>query len=67
MTATVIVFNHPWFAVPTDDGRFELPDIPPGDHQVTAWHERLGDTTLRIRLEAGRATAADFVLPVPPQ
>ncbi len=67
MTATVIVFNHPWFAVPTDDGRFELPDIPPGDRQVTAWHERLGDTTLRIKLEAGRATAADFVLPVPPQ
>lgn len=67
MTATVAVFNHPWFAVPAADGHFELPDVPPGDHQVTAWHERLGDTTLRIRLEAGRATAADFVLPVPAQ
>ncbi len=67
MTATVVVFNHPWFAVPADDGHFELGDVPPGDHQVTAWHERLGDTTLRIRLEAGRATAADFVLPVPAQ
>jgi plastocyanin len=67
MTATVVVFNHPWFAVPDEDGHFELPDIPPGDHQVTAWHERLGDTTVRIRIVAGRATAADFVLPVPPQ
>jgi plastocyanin len=67
MTATVVVFNHPWFAMPSDDGHFELPDIPPGDHQVTAWHERLGDTTLRIRLQAGQATAADFVLPVPAQ
>jgi hypothetical protein len=67
MTATVVVFNHPWFATPGDDGHFELPDVPPGVHQVTAWHERLGDTTLRIRIEAGHATAADFVLPVPAQ
>ena len=67
MTATVIVFDHPWFAIPDEDGRFELPDVPPGMQQVTAWHERLGDTTLRMRVEAGRATAADFVLPVPPQ
>jgi hypothetical protein len=65
MTATVLVFNHPWFATPDDDGRFELAGIPPGDRQVTAWHERLGDTTVRVRLEAGQATSADFTLPVP--
>jgi plastocyanin len=67
MAATVIVFNHPWFATPAADGRFTLPDVPPGDHQVTAWHERLGDTTLSIRLEAGQAASADFTLPVPQQ
>jgi len=67
MSATVIVFNHPWFAIPDDDGRFELPNMPTGDLQLTAWHERLGDTTQRIRVEAGRPTVADFTLPVPPQ
>jgi plastocyanin len=65
MTATVMVFDHPWFAVPGDDGRFELPEVPPGERQITAWHERLGDTTAHVRVEAGRATAADFILPVP--
>ena len=65
MSATVMVFDHPWFAVPDEAGRFELPPVPAGDRQVTAWHERLGDTTLRLRLESGRAAAADFVLPVP--
>ena len=65
MSATVMVFDHPWFAVPSEDGRFELPPMPPGDRQITAWHERLGDTTLRLRLESGRPAAADFVLPVP--
>ena len=65
MSATVMVFDHPWFAVPDEDGRFELPAVPAGDRQITAWHERLGDTTLRRRVESGRPAAADFVLPVP--
>jgi hypothetical protein len=65
MSATVIVFDHPWFTVPDENGQFELPPIPPGDRQITAWHERLGDTTLSVRVEPGRTLQADFVLPVP--
>ena len=65
MTSTVMVFDHPWFAVPAADGRFELPPMPPGERLITAWHERLGDTTLSVRIESGRPTTADFVLPVP--
>ena len=67
MSATVIVFNHPWYAIPDAEGRFEIPDVPAGDRELTAWHERLGDTTQRIRVEGGRPTMADFTLPVPPQ
>ena len=65
MSATVMVFDHPWFTVPGEDGRFELPGMAAGDRQITAWHERLGDTTQRVRVEAGRAATADFTLPVP--
>jgi plastocyanin len=65
MTATVMVFDHPWFAVPDEDGRFELPAMPPGERQITAWHERLGDTTMQLKLEAGQSASVDFVLPVP--
>jgi plastocyanin len=67
MTATIMVFDHPWFAMVGEDGRFELNGVPPGGRQITAWHERLGDFTVPVRLEAGRATEADFVLPVPAQ
>jgi plastocyanin len=67
MTATIMVFDHPWFAIVGEDGRFELKAVPPGERQITAWHERLGDFTVPVRLEAGRATEADFVLPVPAQ
>ncbi|OFW13540.1 MAG: hypothetical protein A3F70_18290 [Acidobacteria bacterium RIFCSPLOWO2_12_FULL_67_14] len=65
MSATVMVFDHPWFTIPDDAGRFELPALPPGDRQITAWHERLGDTTVRVRVESGRTIETDFVLPVP--
>jgi plastocyanin len=67
MSATVMVFAHPWFDVPDEAGRFSLGDVPPGDHEVTAWHERLGDTTVRLRVEPGRPTTTNFVLPVPAQ
>jgi plastocyanin len=65
MSATVMVFDHPWFAAPDEAGRFQLPPVPPGDHQITAWHERLGDTTVNVRLESGRSLETDFTLPVP--
>jgi plastocyanin len=67
MSATVMVFDHPWFTVPNDAGAFELTGLPAGDRQVTAWHERLGDTTVDVRVEPGRMLQTDFILPVPEQ
>ena len=67
MSATIMVFDHPWFAIPDENGRFELPAMPAGDRQITAWHARLGDTTARVRVESGQVTTVDFVLPVPEQ
>ena len=67
MSATVMVFDHPWFTVPDEGGTFELPNVPTGTHQITAWHERLGDTTMELRVEPGRTDSVDFVLPVPAQ
>jgi hypothetical protein len=65
MSATVLVFDHPWFAIPDEQGNFDLSGVPPGMHQITAWHERLGDTTMPLRVEPGRPATVDFVLPIP--
>jgi plastocyanin len=67
MTATVMVFNHPWFTVPDEGGRFELPAVPPGERRITAWHERLGGRTASVRLQPGGTATADFTLPIPQQ
>jgi plastocyanin len=67
MSATVMVLDHPWFAMPDEQGMFNISGVPPGTHAITAWHERLGDTTMPLRVEPGRPATLDFVLPVPAQ
>jgi len=67
MSAAVVVFAHPWFATPDADGRFDIPEVPAGEQRLTAWHERLGDTTIPIRVEPGRGASVEFTLPVPAQ
>ena len=65
MSAAVMVLNHPWYAIPDDDGRFEIADVPTGDRELVAWHERLGNTTMPVRVEPGRGASVEFTLPVP--
>src|SRR5688500_1379402 len=40
MSATVMVFDHPWFAVPGEDGRCQLPAVPAGAREATAARSR---------------------------
>jgi plastocyanin len=42
MGGTIVVMEHPWYAVTSASGAFTLPDIPPGTYKVMAWHETLG-------------------------
>jgi len=39
MTGYVHVVEHPFFAVTQDDGTFELRGLPPGEYEVSVWHE----------------------------
>ena len=52
----VAVFDHPYFAVTGQNGRFELTDVPPGEYTLAAWHERLGRTEQRVTVAAGPPT-----------
>ena len=40
MKAYVSVFNHPYFSVTDDSGRYQIDNIPAGKYEVVAWHER---------------------------
>lgn len=64
MSALVRVFDHRWFVIPDDDGRFVIDGLPPGRHEVVAWHERVGEVTLPVTVEAGALTELSFSLPL---
>jgi plastocyanin len=64
MSATILVFDHPYFTIPQLDGSYTLPGLPPGDYTVVGWHERVGERTARVHVERGRAAAVDLSLPV---
>ena len=69
MTASIMVFDHTLFAIPEPssadpEGRFVLADVPAGEHRVSAWHERIGESAKQIVVEAGRTVRVEFALPV---
>ena len=65
MSATILVFDHPYFAIPDLDGAFELPAVPAGDYTIVGWHERVGERAERLRVEAARTASIELTVPVP--
>jgi len=51
MRAWVVVTPNGYSAVSGADGSFEIPDVPPGKYELTAWHETLGSLTKNITVE----------------
>lgn len=64
MSAVIRVFGHGWFTIPNEDGTFAIDDVPPGDHTLVAWHERIGERRDRVTIRGGAATTINFTLPV---
>ena len=64
MSATLMVFDHRLFAMPLPDGAFTINDVPVGTWKLSAWHERIGDTTKTVRVLAGETARVEFTLPV---
>jgi len=54
----VLKTNH--FMVTGDDGRFTLPNLPPGHYVVTAWHELYGTQAKEITISGSESQSIDF-------
>lgn len=48
MEAHLWVMDHPFYAVTNAEGEFEILDLPPGDYEISAWHEKLGEQSQEI-------------------
>ena len=64
MAATIMVFDHRLYATPAGDGRFAIDAVPPGTYRLSAWHERIGETTQSVTVGAGEEARVEFSLPV---
>jgi plastocyanin len=64
MSAIVVVLDNPFFVSPDADGNYVIDGLPPGDYKVTGWHERAHPVTLRVHVDPGRTSPADFNIPL---
>jgi len=64
MSATIVVFDHPYYTVPSTDGSFALDNVPAGRYRLSAWHERIGENVTPIVVTPGGTARASFALPI---
>ena len=60
MKAYVGVVKHPFYAVSKDDGTFEIKGLPAGTYTVVAWHEKFGEKTAQVKVDAKGTVTSDF-------
>lgn len=53
---------HPFYALTDAQGRFKLDNVPPGRYTLRSWHERLGESSWPVTLEAERAAPVTIEL-----
>lgn len=64
MNASILVFDHDYFQIPDASGSFSLAEVPTGNYEISAWHERIGESVRQIRVDPGQRTRVEFSLPV---
>jgi plastocyanin len=60
MGGVIMVIDNPFFAVTGDDGKFEIPNVPPGKYTLKTWGEKLPETSKEITVAAGAPTTVQL-------
>ena len=61
MHAYIGVLDHPYFAVSTHDGQFEIKNLPAGTYTLAVWQEKLGTQEQTITVSPQKTASADFI------
>ncbi len=67
MKAYAIIQKHPYYAVTSPDGSFQLTEVPPGRYELKLWHEKLGEESRKITVSTEEETSVTFELIYPGQ
>lgn len=63
MSSFAGVFTHPYESVSKEGGDYEI-KLPPGNYEITAWHEKLGPQKQNIEVKDG-ANTLNFTFKAP--
>jgi plastocyanin len=64
MEAVVVITPNRWYARPDRNGQYKIPDVPPGQYTLVAWHKAAGFFRKTVTIENGRDATADFLIPL---
>jgi plastocyanin len=62
MSGVAVVMDHPYYVKTDETGAFKLTDVPPGEYTLKVWHEKLGEKTEKVKVEAGKDAKVAFKL-----
>jgi len=62
ISAFILVFNHPFFAVTDPDGRYRIDNVPPGIYSVVAWNEGATTDSKAAMVPDGGVSELDFTV-----
>lgn len=65
MGAYIAVMEHPYFAVSEADGTFKIDNLPAGEYEIEAWHEKLGTKKVRVSLAEGETEELKLIFSKP--
>ena len=52
--------DHPFFGVSSEQGGFEIENLPAGSYVVEAWHEEFGTQTVEVTVVDGEPAQVSF-------
>jgi plastocyanin len=60
MGGIIMVLDNPFFVVTGDDGKFTIPNVPPGKYTIKTWGEKLPDTSHDVTVASGAPAKLDI-------
>ncbi|HKO43979.1 MAG TPA: carboxypeptidase regulatory-like domain-containing protein [Pyrinomonadaceae bacterium] len=58
--AYIAVFKHPYFSITDANGEFKIEGLPPGQYELVAWHEEMGEKKMQLTVLPGESKSVGF-------